>query len=128
MTMDLFPTALDAATVACPHPIDGASFLPTVLGDTQPPLREDWFFSRREGGNAYGGKTIDALIRGDWKLLQNSPFAPLELYNLRDDPREEDDVARENPQIFNQLSAALRRQIQRAGAVPWQPPPRSEED
>jgi arylsulfatase A-like enzyme len=128
MSMDLFPTVLDAASVECPHPIDGVSILPTLLGQSQPPLREYWFFTRREGGPQYGGKTIDAVIRGDWKLLQNSPFAPLELYNLRDDPREQQDVASANPQLMNELSAALRRQIQRAGAVRWQPPSRSEQN
>ena len=120
MSMDLFPTVFDAASVERPHPIDGVSILPTLLGQSQPTVREHWFFTRREGGPQYGGKTIDAVIRGDWKLLQNSPFAPLELYNLREDPREQHDVARTNPQVFSDLSAALRRQIQRAGAVPWQ--------
>jgi arylsulfatase A-like enzyme len=121
MTMDLFPTVLAADEVEFDDTIDGVSILPILQGEEQPPLREHWFFTRREGGNAYGGKTIDAVIRGDWKLLQNSPFGPLELYNLRDDPQEQHDLSRERPQIFNELSAALRQQIQRAGGVPWQP-------
>ena len=98
------------------------SILPTLEGLEQAPLREHWFFTRREGGNPYGGKTIDAVIHGDWKLLQNSPFGPLELYNLRDDPQEQHDLSRDRPQVFNELSAALRQQIQRAGRVPWQQP------
>jgi arylsulfatase A-like enzyme len=120
MSMDILPTLVAAANLKLPAAIDGASFLPTLEGRAQPPLREDWFFCRREGGHQYGGKTIEAVIRGDWKLLQNSPFAPLELYNLRDDPREESDLAQQERQVFNQLSAALRRQIQRYGSVPWQ--------
>ena len=76
---------------------------------------------RREGGNAYGGKTINALRRGNWKLLQDSPFAPLELYNLGEDPQEKTELARREGKVFNELSAALREQIQRGGGVPWQP-------
>jgi len=122
MTMDIFPTLLEAARVPVEHEIDGLSFLPTVLGQEQPDPNRDLFFSRREGGAAYGGKTIEAVRRGDWKLLQNSPFAPLELYNLRDDPLETTDLAKKAPAKFQELSAALRRQIQRYGTVPWQDP------
>ena len=122
MTMDIFPTVLDAAHIDCPHQIDGVSFLPTLQGNKQSPLREQWFFRRREGGNRYGGKTIEAVIRGEWKLLQNSPFQPLELYNLADDPRETRNLAGKHPAVFNQLADALRREIQRYGAVPWQRP------
>jgi arylsulfatase A-like enzyme len=120
MSMDIFPTALAAAGVKLTHRIDGRSFLPTLQGKSQPPLRTHWFFRRREGGNRYGGKTIEAVIRGDWKLLQNSPFAPLELYNLKTDPKEQHDLARKNRRVFNELSAALRKEIQRYGTVPWQ--------
>lgn len=122
MSMDLFPTVCELAGAKFNHKIEGVSILPTLLGKEQPELRTDWFFSRREGGARYQGKTIEALIRGDWKLLQNSPFEPLELYNLAEDPQETTDLAQKNRQKFNELSAALRRQLQRYGAVPWQRP------
>lgn len=122
MTMDIFPTVLQACGIDVEHEIDGVSFLPILAGQSQPPLREYWFFRRREGGNRYGGKTIEAVRHGDWKLLQNSPFAPLELYNLKDDPLEQHDLSEQEPRIFNQLAAALRREIQRYGSVPWQRP------
>ena len=57
-------------------------------GQEQPETRKDFYFVRREGGPAYAGKTIEALRQGDWKLLQDTPFTPLELYNLKDDPKE----------------------------------------
>lgn len=122
MSMDIFPTLLEAADVDITHHIEGVSFLPTLLGRRQAELRIDWFFSRREGGTRYGGRTIEAVRRGDWKLLQNSPFAPQELYNLKDDPLEENNLINKNRAVYNQLAAALRKQIQRYGTVPWQPP------
>ena len=100
--------------------LDGRSFLATCLGQEQPELRELWFFRRREGGNRYAGKTIEAVRRGDWKLLQNSPFEPMELYNLADDPLEKNDMSKKAPRVFNELSAELRKEIQRYGTVPWQ--------
>ncbi|MBL4883878.1 MAG: sulfatase-like hydrolase/transferase [Planctomycetaceae bacterium] len=122
LSMDLFPTILDLAGVKPAEDLDGKSILPTLLGKEQPQLREHMFFRRREGGLRYNGKTTEAVIRGDWKLLQNSPFEPLELYNLKQDPLEENNLAKKAPRIFNELAAALRREIQRYGETPWQRP------
>lgn len=122
-SMDIFPTVLAAAGLRAPGGIDGVSILPTLLGQTELQPKRDLYFVRREGGTTYGGKTIEALRRGDWKLLQDSPFAPLELYNLKSDPLETTDLARAEPKIFSALSAALQKQIQRGGAVAWQASP-----
>lgn len=121
LTMDILPTVLKAADVACGHEIDGVSFLPTLLGKEDAGPERMVFFIRREGGVAYGGKTIDAVRKGDWKLLQNTPFGPPELYNLQTDPEEKDNLFAKEPKKAEELSAALRAHIQRAGAVPWQP-------
>jgi len=120
MSMDLYPTICELAGAKLEQSIDGRSILPTLLGDKQPPVRDVWYFTRREGGTRYQGKTIDAIRRGPWKLLQNSPFEPLELYNVEADPLEENNLAGKNRAIFNQLSAELRKRLQRGGQVPWQ--------
>lgn len=120
MTMDIFPTLLATADVVVHDTIDGVSFLPTLFGEHQNELRDYWFFRRREGGAQFLGKTIDAVRRGDWKLLQNSPFAPLELYNLADDPLEQHNLIETERDVARELSSAMRRQIQRYGSVPWQ--------
>jgi arylsulfatase A-like enzyme len=122
LTMDIFPTVLGAAGLKGLGGIEGRTFLPTLLGKGQPQYKRDLFFTRREGGNRYQGKTTDAVIRGDWKLLQNSPFEPLELYNLKNDPEEATDLAKKNGGKFNELSKALRAQLQRGGEIPWQKP------
>ncbi|MGB7344862.1 MAG: sulfatase-like hydrolase/transferase [Pirellulaceae bacterium] len=122
ITMDLFPTICQAAGVPLRHKIDGVSLLPILMGQSASAGERDLFFHRREGGNRYAGLTINAVRRGPWKLLQNSPFAPLELFNLANDPLEEDDLSKKAPRMFNELSAALRLQVQRGGAVPWQRP------
>jgi arylsulfatase A-like enzyme len=120
VSMDIFATCCELAGVAAPAGIDAVSFLPTLLGRPQTDDARDLYFCRREGGPAYGGKTIEAYRRGPWKLVQDSPFAPLELYNLANDPQEATNVAAREKVVLRDLSAALRRQIQIGGAVPWQ--------
>lgn len=122
MTMDIFPTALELAGIVSKDPVDGVSFLPEVLGQPFKASARDLFFIRREGGQQFAGKTIEAILRGEWKLLQNSPFEPLELYNLKDDPEEKEDLTGREKQVMGRLSAALRAEIQRGGRIPWQPP------
>ena len=122
LTMDIFATACAAAGVKPPSGIDGVSFLPALRGESESVSRRDYYFVRREGGAAYGGKTTDAYRRGDWKLLQDSPFAPLELYDLNSDPMEANNLASSSKETFNELAAALSRQIQIGGKTPWQKP------
>ena len=101
---------------------DGLSFLPTLRGQPSAEEPRNYYFVRREGGVLYQGKTIEAFRQGDWKLVQDSPFAPIEMYNLKDDPKETIDLASKEKSIFSNLSVLLRRQVQKAGGVPWQAP------
>ncbi len=124
LTFDVFATALEAAGVARPPGIDAVSLLPVLRGGAPTAAAEqrELYFVRREGGPAYGGKSYEAIIKGDWKLMQNSPYAPLELYNLKDDPQETTNLFAKNPKVARELQAALRLHVQRGGATPWQPP------
>jgi hypothetical protein len=53
-------------------------------------------------------------------MLHNSPFEPLQLFNLDSDPLEERDLFASEPKMAQELTASLQRHLQRAGAVPWQ--------
>jgi len=119
LTMDLFPTVCEAAGVSIEHEIDGRSILPTLMGKEQPEDNRIVFWVRREGGGQYGGRAYYAARQGDFKLLQNSPFEPMELYNLKDDPKEQKPLGRKHP-MYNKLFTALQSHISQAGAVPWQ--------
>jgi arylsulfatase A-like enzyme len=121
LVFDVFPTFAQIAGSRSNEGLDAVSLVPLLQGDSITTPR-DLYFVRREGGSKYGGKSYEALIRGDWKLMQNDPFSPLELYNLRDDPQETLNLAASNRKKFEELATALRSQIQRGGSTPWQPP------
>jgi arylsulfatase A-like enzyme len=114
-TMDIFATALDVAGIAPAADLDALSLLPLLTGKTDQLPARDLYFVRREGGG-FKGLTTQALIRGPWKLLRNTPSGPLELYNLESDALEKD----------NQPAAAERATLgealdqQTGRAVPWQ--------
>jgi arylsulfatase A-like enzyme len=117
----LFPTFVELAGAKPAANLDAVSLVPELGGGTVTKPR-DMYFVRREGGFAYGGNSYEAIIRGDWKLLRNNPYSPLELYNIKEDPRETSNLAAANRKKFEELAAALRQHIRRGGAVPWQAP------
>jgi arylsulfatase A-like enzyme len=104
--------------VTITHGIDGRSILPSLLGESKPDEDRFLFWVRREGGDI-GGRAYYAARYGHYKLLQNHPFEPMELYNLNDDPREQKPLGRKH-KMYQNLFTALRNHIIEAGAVPWQ--------
>lgn len=122
LSMDIYPTLLDLTGVKLTHSIEGRSFLNTLLGKSVQEEERVLYFTRREGGLKYGGKAYHALRKGDWKLLQNSPYQPIELYNLKKDPLEQQDLINSEPEVVRILNELLMQHIQAGGKVPWQKP------
>jgi arylsulfatase A-like enzyme len=122
LSMDLYPTVLEAAGIPVNHPIEGRSFYNTLLGKPLKNEERPLYFTRREGGITYGGQAYYALRRGEWKLLQNNPYQPMELYNLQTDPLEQHNVIEQQVELHKELNSILMQFIQKAGSVPWQKP------
>ncbi len=120
MTMDIYATAAEAAGVEVEQAMEGRSFLELLKTGRQEAFDRDLFWTRREGNLRYQGESTWAMRRGPWKLVKNSPMEPWEMYHLENDPLEERDLATKNKAKFSELSAVMRVQIQRGGAVPWQ--------
>jgi arylsulfatase A-like enzyme len=122
VSMDIYPTLLQVAGVKTKHTIEGRSFMNTLLGENVIEEERVLYFTRREGGLTYGGKAYHALRMGDWKLLQNSPYQPMELYNLKNDPKEENDLIKTESEVYKKMNSLLMKQIQEGGKTPWQKP------
>jgi len=120
LLMDLYPTFASVAGARFDHAIEGVDLGPTLRGQSQA-IERPLFWVRREGWR-YRGQDYYAVRQGDWKLVHNHPHEPLELYNLADDPGEQNDLASKNKPVYRRMVNLLMRQIQRGGAVPWQKP------
>lgn len=119
MIMDLFPTFCEAAGVPVSHEIEGTSILMTLQGEKQNFDDRLYYWVRREGGAKYFGQDYHAVRRGEMKLLHNTPFAPLELFDLASDEKESSDRATSDPETVSALVMEMQEQIRRAGSIPW---------
>lgn len=115
--IDLYPTILDALKVKRPtnHIIDGVSFL-SVLKQTGQ-LKRDAYFT-------WFPHLIPAVSvrQGDWKLIRRFEAHPKypeirELYNLKKDIGETNNLAKTMPEKVKQLDALIDRFIKRTGAL-----------
>ena len=119
LMMDLFPTLCQVADAEVDHQIEGKSFLATLLGEEQNPFDRPHVWVRREGGRRYGGRSYYAIRKGSFKLLQNTPFEEMQLYDLSEDPHEARPLPRDS-EAYLELFRLLRQHIGESGLVPWQ--------
>lgn len=104
---DVFPTLANLIDAETPKNVDGISFLPTLLNIPQKQQKHKylyWEFHEK------GGR--QAVRMGDWKAVKynvlNDPNAPIELYNLKNDISEENDVSSNNPEIIMKIKNILK--------------------
>ena len=104
---DIMPTFLDAAGIEHPQEIDGRQVVPmqgkSVLdvfaGEAETPYAE----ASQVGYELFG---LKALFDGNWKILLMAPpfgSGEWELFNLKDDPSEINDLSKKYPQRLAEM-------------------------
>jgi len=101
VSYDLFPTILDYAGLNSETEIDGKSLMPILEGESKMD-REDvfWHFPHYHGSLWKPGS---AIRHGDWKLVQHFESNTVELYNLKNDIGEMDDLSSKFPEKTQDL-------------------------
>jgi len=122
ITMDVLPTISDILKIKNNNPVEGISLL-KILKNSKDSLPErNIFFTRREGDVEFGGQAIHMVISNNWKLVQNSPYQMYELYNLKKDTLEKQNLISTEPDRYKKLIELMIPHIQKGGSVPWQAP------
>lgn len=119
MHTDLLPTLCEVAGLKKTATIDGTSILPTLLGKNQATPNRTLFWVRREGGT-YNGLAYYAARYKNYKLVQNTPFEPTQLFDIVSDPYETNPVQHIHVKEFQYLKSELQEHIRKTGSVPWQ--------
>jgi arylsulfatase A-like enzyme len=99
---DFLPTAAELAGVNAPEGIDGLSIAPTLLGNTGQKSHPYLYWEFHERGSK------QALRFGDWKAVRLQPGGPVELYNVKADVGEQQNVAAKHPDVIARAEAYLR--------------------
>ncbi len=113
-SVDLYPTLLEATGVAAPrdYPLDGESYAGVLTNPAEGKLQREaiyWHFPGYlgSGGNTWRTTPGGAVRAGDWKLLEYFEDGRTELYNLREDIGEKQNLAASNPDKVRELHGKL---------------------
>jgi arylsulfatase A len=114
---DFLPTLCAFTGATVPKAIDGISFRPALLSDTNQRQHEFlyWEFP------GYGGQ--QAVIEGDWKAIRQNlakGVVKTELYNLAKDESETEDVSAKHPDVLARLEKRMKEQHTPSADFPLQ--------
>jgi arylsulfatase A-like enzyme len=100
---DFLPTFTELVGAKHLPPTDGISMLPTLLGKpTKQKQHEFLYWEFHERGSK------QAVRIGDWKAIRFGAGGKLELYNLKEDIGEKDNVAGDHPDVVANIENYLK--------------------
>ena len=112
---DFYPTILELAGIKLKpaEHNDGVSLIPLLKGETIPERPLIWHYPHY--GNQ-GGEPSSIIRLGEWKLIHYYEDGREELYNLKTDLGEQNNVAAQNQAKVKELSAKLFAYLNEVGA------------
>lgn len=112
---DIMATVAELAGVPAPEGLDSLSLVPTLLGRPEEQRRHEVLYWEYHMGNR---STQAVLLDGRWKAVRNQGRqGSLELYDLRADPGETNNLAAAHPDLAAKAESALERE--RAESQNW---------
>jgi uncharacterized sulfatase len=115
ITQDMYPTLLELAGISV-DPVavlDGVSLLPLLTNPEGKLPRESLYWHLP---HYHHGTPASAIRQGDWKLIEYLETGQRELFDLRNDLQESNDLADSKPEIAARLHESLKGWRDRVGA------------
>lgn len=97
---DMLPTFCDLIDAEPSGDVDGVSLLPVLLDVGEDPEPREYLY--------WEYRSAQAVRMGPWKAYRSKPDKPIELYNLKSDIGEKDDVAEAHPQLVERMREIMR--------------------
>ncbi|MEI7729819.1 MAG: arylsulfatase [Verrucomicrobiota bacterium] len=100
---DFLPTVAELTGAKLPGnaSMDGLSLVSFLKGGPAP-QREYFYWELHEG------KSLQAIRFGDWKAVRNGPSSPIELYDLKTDAGEKNDLAADHKDLVAKAEALMK--------------------
>jgi arylsulfatase A-like enzyme len=119
ITMDLFPSLIEmtGVTESWRTVIDGYSLVPLLKGGGE--IERDelfWHYPHHQHYQKGGATPYGAIRKGDFKLIEFFNDMSVELYNLRDDIGEQNNLAQQMLEKTNELRQRLHQWRKEVGA------------
>jgi arylsulfatase A-like enzyme len=111
-TLDIFPTALDAAGVKT-NAGDGINLRPLLRGEKLAPRDLYWHYPHYSNQGGFPG---GAIRSGDWKLIERFEDGAVSLYDIKKDPGEKTDLSTEESQRTREMREKLHAWYRETGA------------
>lgn len=104
---DFLPTVCELTGQPVPEQADGISFLPLLKADQNSQRAHPYLYweFHKWNSKAEGKKSVlfsRAARKGDWKVYLEEGME-LQLFDLKKDPFEQNDIARDHPEIVSQM-------------------------
>lgn len=117
ISMDCPATILDVAGVeqVGDRPLDGMSLVPLLDRSGTLP-REALFFHYPNYAFHKKNRLASAILSGDFKLIKRYDDDSMELYNLAEDLRESNNLAKQSPEVAQELLKKLNAWLDESGA------------
>ena len=111
---DFFPSILEMAgarKIKTPQVVDGKSFVPLLKGGKMTANRPLLFHTPNVWGEGNGNSPLyspsTAMRQGDWKLIYWHPTQKFELFNIKEDISEENNLADKHPERVKAMAKVM---------------------
>ena len=114
---DVMPTLCELVGIDAPKDIDGISFLPTLLGDSEKQDKHEylyWEFYEKGGRRA--------ALTEKWKAVQEEMHKggkAIEIYDLKADSKEQKDLAKKHPEVVKEFERIFKEAHSKSTNFRW---------